>query len=67
MIGSVADILTGAGLIVALWARTILGTNWSSNVVLKEQHELIERGPYRFVRHPIYTGVLLMVLGTVTL
>jgi protein-S-isoprenylcysteine O-methyltransferase Ste14 len=66
-IGIVADILTGAGLIVALWARTILGTNWSSNVVLKEQHELIERGPYRFVRHPIYTGVLLMVLGTVTL
>jgi len=62
-IGIVADILTAAGLIVALWARTILGTNWSSNVVLKEQHELIERGPYRFVRNPMYIGTILALVG----
>lgn len=62
----VAAAVTAAGLSVALWARAALGTNWSGAVVLKEQHDLIDRGPYAFVRHPIYTGVLLMVLGTVT-
>ena len=63
----VAAAVTAAGLSVALWARATLGRNWSAAVVLKEQHALIERGPYAFVRHPIYTGVLLMVLGTVTI
>ena len=62
----VAAAVTVTGLSVALWARATLGTNWSGAVVLKEQHDLIDRGPYAFVRHPIYTGVLLMVLGTVT-
>jgi protein-S-isoprenylcysteine O-methyltransferase Ste14 len=62
----VAAAVTVAGLSVALWARAALGRNWSGAVVLKEQHDLIDRGPYAFVRHPIYTGVLLMVLGTVT-
>jgi protein-S-isoprenylcysteine O-methyltransferase Ste14 len=58
------DATTIIGLLIALWARRELGPNWSSSVVFKEQHELIERGPYRFVRHPIYSGVLLMLLGT---
>ena len=62
----VAAAVTAAGLSVALWARAALGRNWSGAVVLKEQHELIDRGPYALVRHPIYTGVLLMALGTVT-
>jgi protein-S-isoprenylcysteine O-methyltransferase Ste14 len=62
-VGIVADITTLVGLIILLWARTTLGRNWSTNVVFKEQHELIERGPYRYVRHPIYSGLLLMVLG----
>src|SRR6185436_17634885 len=48
----------------AIWARTVLGGNWSSSVTFKENHELIERGPYRLVRHPIYTGILTMTLGT---
>ena len=65
-LGAVAAAVTAAGLSIALWARAILGGNWSGAIVLKEQHELIDRGPYAFVRHPIYTGVLLMVLGTVT-
>jgi protein-S-isoprenylcysteine O-methyltransferase Ste14 len=60
----VAAVVTAAGLSIALWARAALGGNWSGAIVLKEQHELIDRGPYAFVRHPIYTGVLLMVLGT---
>jgi protein-S-isoprenylcysteine O-methyltransferase Ste14 len=41
-----------------------LGRNWSATVTVKDQHELIRRGPYRFVRHPIYTGMLLAFLGT---
>jgi protein-S-isoprenylcysteine O-methyltransferase Ste14 len=53
-----------AGLAVALWARVILGRNWSGVVTLKEGHELVERGPYRFVRHPIYTGILTMFFAT---
>ena len=60
----VGDVIVLAGLIVAIWARTVLGGNWSSSVTFKENHELIERGPYRLVRHPIYTGILTMTLGT---
>ena len=42
----------------------MLGRNWSGVITLKEGHELIERGPYRVVRHPIYTGILAMFVGT---
>jgi protein-S-isoprenylcysteine O-methyltransferase Ste14 len=65
--GVIADAITAAGLAVALWARVVLGGNWSPSPVLKVGHELIERGPYAYVRHPIYSGVLLMFLGTVVL
>jgi protein-S-isoprenylcysteine O-methyltransferase Ste14 len=64
LLGIVADAVTVVGLFITLWARRMLGTNWSASVVFKERHELIEGGPYRCVRHPIYSGVLLMVLGT---
>jgi protein-S-isoprenylcysteine O-methyltransferase Ste14 len=57
-------VLTGAGVALAIWARWHLGTNWSGTVTLKEGHELIRTGPYRTVRHPIYTGILLALLGT---
>jgi protein-S-isoprenylcysteine O-methyltransferase Ste14 len=59
-----ATLLCIAGLLVALWARVMLGRNWSGMVTLKEGHELVERGPYRFVRHPIYTGMLTMFFAT---
>lgn len=61
--GTIADIVAACGLILLLWARVTLGGNWSANVVLKENHELIERGPYAVIRHPIYTGVLMLFLG----
>ena len=57
-------LLTAAGIAVAFWARWHLGTNWSGVVTLKEGHELIRTGPYRSIRHPIYTGILLGLLGT---
>ena len=53
-----------AGLAFCIWARVTLGRNWSGAVTLKEEHELIERGPYRLVRHPIYTGLIAMCLAT---
>ncbi len=65
--GLLGDLLVLAGLCIAIWARVTLGGNWSARVTLKEDHELIKRGPYRVVRHPIYAGVLLMILGTAVL
>ncbi len=52
------------GLITCIWARRTLAGNWSSLPVIKEDHNLVQDGPYKFVRHPIYTGFLLMFLGT---
>jgi protein-S-isoprenylcysteine O-methyltransferase Ste14 len=56
--------LLGTGMLFALWARVFLGRNWSSNVTLKQDHTLVRSGPYRIVRHPIYTGLLVALLGT---
>ncbi len=58
-------LLVAVGLGFAVWARRHLGRNWSASVVVKEDHALIRTGPYRHVRHPIYTGILLAFLGTV--
>jgi protein-S-isoprenylcysteine O-methyltransferase Ste14 len=57
--------LLAAGLGFSVWARRHLGRNWSAHVVVKQDHALIRSGPYRHVRHPIYTGILLAFLGTV--
>jgi len=57
-------ILLITGLMIAIVARRTLAKNWSGAVALKEDHELITTGPYQYVRHPIYTGMLLMILGT---
>lgn len=57
-------VLTAAGIGFAIWARFTLGRNWSGTVTLKQDHELIRHGPYRIVRHPIYSGMLLALLGT---
>jgi len=60
----VGILLVAAGLVFAVWARIELGGNWSSRVVIKEDHALVCGGPYRWVRHPIYSGMLLAVAGT---
>jgi len=60
-IGAVVSVL---GLGFAIWARVYLGSNWSSSVTIKRDHELITGGPYGLVRHPIYTGLLTGFLGT---
>lgn len=56
--------LVAAGLMLCVWARIALGGNWSGTVTLKHDHEIVRTGPYRMIRHPIYTGLLLMFLGT---
>lgn len=57
-------LLTLAGAALAIFARVFLGANWSGRVTIKQGHELIRRGPYSVVRHPIYSGLLLSVVGT---
>jgi len=56
--------VTVAGLLFCVWARVTLGRNWSRSVTIKQGHELITRGPYGLVRHPIYTGLLTGFAGT---
>jgi protein-S-isoprenylcysteine O-methyltransferase Ste14 len=57
-------VLTYLGAAFAIWARWSLGRNWSAEVSLKADHQLIRSGPYAYVRHPIYGGLLLAVIGT---
>jgi protein-S-isoprenylcysteine O-methyltransferase Ste14 len=57
-------LFTVLGLVLAVWARIHLGRNWSARVELKQSHFLIQTGPYRATRHPIYVGLLSAVLGT---
>lgn len=58
-------VLTLLGCGLAIWARVTLGANWSARPSVKEGHELVVRGPYRLVRHPIYSGLLLALAGSV--
>jgi protein-S-isoprenylcysteine O-methyltransferase Ste14 len=57
-------LLAALGAAISIWARMVLGSNWSGVVTVKQDHELIRKGPYRWVRHPIYTGMLVGFLGT---
>ena len=63
--GLFGDVLCIAGILFAIWARLTLGTNWSGAIAtVKENHELMQKGPYQIVRHPIYTGFFFAMLGT---
>jgi protein-S-isoprenylcysteine O-methyltransferase Ste14 len=57
-------VIVAGGLGFAVWARVHIGRNWGMPMTIKEEPELVTSGPYRLVRHPIYTGILTMVLGT---
>ncbi len=60
----VGVVLFGAGLGLAVWGRVYLGRNWGMPMSEKDQPELVTSGPYRFIRHPIYSGLLLAMVGT---
>jgi protein-S-isoprenylcysteine O-methyltransferase Ste14 len=57
-------LLVAASLALAVWARVELAGNWSGTVTLKQGHEIVRSGPYRWIRHPIYTGLLFAFLGS---
>jgi len=56
--------LVAAGFAFAWWARIHLGTLWSGTITRKQDHRIVESGPYALVRHPIYTGILLSAFAT---
>ncbi len=60
----VGMVLLLAGLVLAVWARVYLGRNWGMPMTQRAEPELVTSGPYRYVRHPIYSGILLAMLGT---
>jgi protein-S-isoprenylcysteine O-methyltransferase Ste14 len=62
--GYVGLALTMTGCAFAIWARFYLGSNWSGRPTIKQDHTLIRSGPYRLVRHPIYTSIVVAMLGT---
>jgi len=64
LIGAIGVVFCVAGVGLALWARVHLGRNWGMPMSTKESPELVTTGPYAFVRHPIYTGVLLAMFGS---
>jgi protein-S-isoprenylcysteine O-methyltransferase Ste14 len=63
--GSVGILLFVLGLACAVWARLHLGRNWGTPMTQKDDPDLVTSGPYRFIRHPIYSGIMLAGVGTV--
>ena len=57
-------VLFALGLAFAIWARVHIGRNWGQPMTQKDEPELVTSGPYRFVRHPIYSGILVAGVGT---
>ena len=64
IIRAIGVVMFVAGLLFAVWARVYLGKNWGMPMSQKKDPELVTSGPYHYVRHPIYTGILLGGLGT---
>ena len=66
-VGWVLTALIVIGLLITWWARVTIGRLWSSDVSRQEAHRVVDWGPYRFVRHPIYTGISLAAFATAPL
>jgi protein-S-isoprenylcysteine O-methyltransferase Ste14 len=64
ILGAIGAIVFAAGIALAISARVRLGRNWGMPMTQKAEPELVTSGPYRFVRHPIYSGLLAGLLGT---
>jgi len=64
VLGAIGAVVFASGVALAIWARVCLGRNWGMPMTQKAEPELVTSGPYRFVRHPIYSGLLAALLGT---
>jgi protein-S-isoprenylcysteine O-methyltransferase Ste14 len=64
VLGIAGVVLCALGVGLAIWARIYLGRNWGLPMSRKEHPELVTSGPYAFVRHPIYAGIILAMLGS---
>ena len=64
VLGAIGAAVFASGIALAVWARVQLGRNWGMPMTQKAEPELVTSGPYRFVRHPIYSGLLAGLLGT---
>jgi protein-S-isoprenylcysteine O-methyltransferase Ste14 len=64
IVGGIGVLLCVAGMALAVWARVHIGRNWGTPMSLKENPELVTSGPYQYIRHPIYSGMLLAILGS---
>ncbi len=58
VLGAIGAVVFASGIALAIWARVQLGRNWGMPMTQKAEPELVTSGPYRFVRHPIYSGLL---------
>ena len=63
LVGNIGLLFCIAGAVIAIWSRYLIGRNWSLSVQRKVEHELIQKGMYRIIRHPIYFGLLLLITG----
>lgn len=64
LLAAIGAVVFASGIALAIWARVSLGRNWGMPMSQKLEPELVTTGPYRFVRHPIYSGLLAALLGT---
>ena len=64
VLAATGALLFACGIALAVWARLHLGRNWGMPMTQRAEPELVTSGPYRFVRHPIYTGLVTAMLGT---
>ena len=64
ILATIGAVLFACGIALAVWGRLHLGRNWGMPTTQRAEPELVTSGPYRFVRHPIYSGLLIAMLGT---
>jgi protein-S-isoprenylcysteine O-methyltransferase Ste14 len=64
VLGAIGAVVFASGIALAIWARVHLGRNWGMPMTQKAEPELVTSGPYRYVRHPVYSGLLAGLVGT---
>lgn len=64
VVQTIGLVICALGITFAIWARVHLGKNWGMPMVIKENPDIVVTGPYYFIRHPIYTGILIAMLGS---